>query len=162
MRAFLLCSVIASVLCALSCSESSRPLAPGRIHVPDDVDEIILLEDPFNTPFPRDAVTIKAASIEGDLLTLEVAYVGGCKPHRFALYGSAGFMESLPVQARVFLSHDANGDACEAFIQEDIVFDLTPLKREFRKAYSRSGRIGLRITEPGRDEPITPLPFYEF
>jgi hypothetical protein len=162
MRAFLFCSVIASVLCALSCGESSRPLVPGRVHAPDDVDEIILVEDPFNTPFPRDAVAIKAASVEGDLLTLKVAYAGGCKTHRFAIYGSAGFMESLPVQAGIFLSHDANGDACEAFIQKEIVFDLTPLKREFRKAYSKSGRIGLRITEPGTDEPIRPLPLYEF
>ena len=162
MRTLLTCCFIASFLCVLSCSESGRPLIPGRNFKPDNVDEIILLEDPFNTPFPEDAVTIKNASIEGDLLTLKVAYGGGCKTHRFALYGSGGFMESLPVQTRVFLSHDANGDACEALIQEEIIFDLAPLKREFRKTYSKNGRIGLRITEPGTDEPIRPLPLYEF
>ena len=162
MRALLTCSVAVVLLCIVSCDQSNRVLLPNPGSHPDVADRIILLDDPFDTRFPEDPVKIEGASIQGDLLAIKVVYGGGCKTHQFALYGSTGFMESYPVQARLFLSHDSNGDMCEAIIRHDIVFDLSPLKRLYQKGYHGSGPIMLRITEPGTDAPLEPLPLYEF
>lgn len=161
MRTLLTSFVAAAMLCAASCDKSDRVLLPHKILKPDVADGIIMLDDPFNAPFPKDDVTIEGASIEGDLLTLDVAYGGGCRTHQFRLYGSNGFMESYPVQARVILSHNANGDHCEALIRHDIVFDLSPLKQSYQRGYQDDGPVLLRITGPGTDEPLRPLPVYE-
>ena len=105
-----------------------------------------------------DAYTINAATLQGDTLTLNVSYSGGCETHAFTLVAEQRFLESLPVQLRVSLAHNANGDRCEALITEDYHFDLTPLKEAYLKGYQKDeGTIVLRL----KDAPPSDL-FYEF
>ena len=61
-----------------------------------------------------DAYTINAATLQDDTLTINVSYSGGCETHAFTLVAEERFLESLPVQLRVSLAHNANGDTCEA------------------------------------------------
>ena len=67
-------------------------------------------------------------------------------------------MESFPVQLRVSLAHNANGDTCEAWITEDYTFNLTPIKEVYQKGYQTDeGSIVLRL----KDAPPSDL-FYDF
>lgn len=95
-----------------------------------------------------DAYTINAATLRGDILTVNVSYSGGCETHEFTLVAEERFLESLPVQLRVSLSHNANGDRCEALITEDYHFDLTPLKEVYQTGYRKdTGTIILRLKD---------------
>ena len=96
----------------------------------------------------NDAYTINAATLQGDTLTLNVSYSGGCETHEFTLVAEERFLESFPVQQRVSLAHNANGDICEAWITADYHFDLTPIKEVYQNSYrTDTGTIVLRLKE---------------
>ena len=96
-----------------------------------------------------DPYTYEEARVEGDLLLLTASYPGGCEEHEFALVAWSYFMESYPVQAALLLSHDSNGDMCEAHIVADMEFDLTPLKEEYQASYQQEeGTIILKLLLP--------------
>ena len=105
-----------------------------------------------------DRYTINAATLQGDTLTVNVSYSGGCETHEFTLVAEERFLESFPVQLRVSLAHNANGDRCKAWITEAYHFDLTPLKEVYQKGYrTDTGAIVLRL----KDAPPSDL-YYEF
>ena len=64
-----------------------------------------------------DEYVINAATIEDDTLHINVSYTGGCETHAFTLVAEPMFLESFPVQLRVSIAHNANGDTCEASIK---------------------------------------------
>jgi len=70
------------------------------------------------------AAEVKSAQVNGDILTLEVAYGGGCKEHKFGLELVGGCMESYPVQCTAKLV-DSALDFCEAYIQETVEISLS-------------------------------------
>ncbi len=96
------------------------------------------------TPF-----ALNKASVNWDTLTLNISYSGGCEEHEFELYMSpAVFMESFPVQANIYLRHNGNGDACEAYITEDISFNISKIAENYRNSYfSRAGTVILNVFE---------------
>ena len=86
-----------------------------------------------------DAVEITGFTIDGDAAIVDVGHSGGCAEHEFAFcWPDQSFQESDPVQVRVQLYHDANGDMCEAYIQGPVEIDLTPLKEAWLDAYGGS------------------------
>ena len=94
----------------------------------------------------RDSFVLNDAAIVADTLSLNLSYSGGCARHEFTLVVSESFRESDPVQLPVSLAHDANGDACEAWLTQDYEFDLTLLRDRYRQAYGEgSGRIVLLL-----------------
>jgi hypothetical protein len=97
------------------------------------------------SPFESDPFDLESVSVNGDLLEVDVAYSGGCQPHYFRLC-YAGFLESSPVETNLRLQHDGQGDPCEAYPSETRVFDLSPLKADYRSSYGTdSGTIRLRL-----------------
>lgn len=78
-------------------------------------------------------------AISGDQLTLHVGYSGGCDTHSFSLcWPDESFMESSPVQVNLEIHHESNGDGCEAYLEEDISLDLSPLKAAYEAGYGTS------------------------
>ena len=105
-----------------------------------------------------DAYTINASTVQDDILSVDVSYSGGCETHTFTLVAEERFLESLPVQLRVSLAHNANGDTCEALITEELHFNLTTIKAAYQKSYQKdTGAIVLRL----KDAPPSDLT-YEF
>ena len=99
---------------------------------------------------------MSAAWITGDTLAVTVSYSGGCQVHRFTLVASDSFLESDPVQLEVTLAHNANGDPCRAWLTEDRLFSLVPVKERFQSQYQDSGR-GVLLLEDAPGELL-----YEF
>ena len=109
-----------------------------------------------------DAYTINVARLQGDTLTINVSYSGGCETHEVTLVAEERFLESFPVQLRISLAHNANGDTCEAWITEDHHFNLTPLKEVYQEAYrTEIGTIALFWTDRSTEEPPFDV-YYEF
>ena len=85
---------------------------------------------PYEPPPQTDPVMIQGFTIEGESISLEISYSGGCADHSFGLcYGSLGM--SAPPYAGVNLLHDANGDSCEALITQTLTFDLAPFGERY-------------------------------
>lgn len=94
-----------------------------------------------DTPFDLEDV-----QIQGDVLKVKLSHGGGAAPHDFAMSRSGGFFETMPVQVDLKLSHDGHGDRAEAYVIENLSFDLAPLKKEYQAAYRQEhGTIALNL-----------------
>jgi hypothetical protein len=105
------------------------------IAIPLDTNRVILSNGFDSSSVIMDSYTVNYAEFDSDTLNIEVTYGGGCKEHQFLLIAWNYFLESYPVRANLLLSHNANGDACEALITSKLSFDMTPLKQEYSKLY---------------------------
>ena len=105
-----------------------------------------------------DPYVANSAAVDGQGLTVEVSYAGGCRRHVFTLVISESFMESDPVQLAAELVHEANGDACETWVTESRVFDLDLVRTRYRQFYGPGpGRVVLRVEGLPREDLL-----YEF
>lgn len=84
---------------------------------------------------PTDAVDILDATVQGDALVVDVGYSGGCETHYLGACWNGSFLESNPVQIQTFIAHEANGDTCEAYPQQQLTFDLAGLADAYADAY---------------------------
>lgn len=82
---------------------------------------------------PQDHAEIVDASISGDLLSVTLNHGGGCTEHSYGLVNAGVFLESLPPQTHVTITHDAHGDNCRALVEKRLEFDLGPLRRLFQE-----------------------------
>ncbi len=101
----------------------------------DEAVPALLVDRDDPRPWPFDPWTFVAHEIQGDTLSLEVRYGGGCREHRFALLIDPAFMESFPVRVAARLAHDADGDPCRALLTSTLRFDLSPLRGHFEASY---------------------------
>lgn len=88
-----------------------------------------------------DPYSILNAVIDGDMLRLTVRYSGGCNEHGFNLMGPLTIPAGDPTDVTLLLHHNAKGDACEALITRDLVFDLTPLKERWKSVTGRTSGV---------------------
>ncbi len=132
---------------------SLRAVSGSNVIIIGNIDSVQIFED---------YVSLEDVSMSGDTLILNVAYSGGCKEHEFSLFASTDFAESYPVQASIYLSHNSNDDRCKALIKEDLRFNLSILKDEYRKLYNDNGPIDLNLFAPGVSDALKPLIRYSF
>ena len=152
-----LCTLLLAI--GIGCERMDNQVIDKTVEATDDIEKIgntviALTPEAWGT----DEYVINAATVEDGTLRVNVSYSGGCETHAFTLVAEERFLESFPVQLRVSLAHNANGDTCEAFITEEHVFDLVPIKEVYQKAYrTDAGTIVLRL----KDAPPSDLT-YEF
>jgi len=79
--------------------------------------------------------------LNGDLLSIRVGYGGGCADHDWDLFWGGGFAESDPVQADLYLIHNSNDDNCEALLGDQLIFDLSTMKENYKSGYQESSGI---------------------
>lgn len=106
------------VLLALA---ACRPGAPAG---PDSRDAF---GDPYRlVPGIHSAAPDTYPALVGDTLVALVTYPGGCDDHAFSLK-----VDATPDTTLLWLVHDANGDACEAMVQDEL---RLPLPSDVRRA----------------------------
>ena len=111
---------------------------------PDVRDANVVVAD--GRDWGNDSYVVNSAVLNGDRMAIEVSFAGGCRDHVFTLVISQSFRESDPVQLPAVLAHEANGDACEAWLTESHVFDLALVRTRYRQFYgSGPGRVVLLI-----------------
>jgi len=87
----------------------------------------------FNRLYHRDTATIKNVRVKGHELHLRVCYPGGSRHHEFRLLAKREiFWRKHPWPPRhrpvVYLSHNANGETRTDPYEENLIFDLRPLR----------------------------------
>ena len=73
-----------------------------------------------------DTFEIVKGKRNGDFLEITVAYSGGCQSHMFNVVWD-GIVYTDPYNINLMLVHNANNDACEAYITETIIINLKEL-----------------------------------
>ena len=148
-----------TLLFAIGCDRMENQVIDKTDEAADDIGKVgNVVTSATTAEWGTDEYTINAATIQGDTLSINVSYSGGCETHEFTLVAEPVFLESFPVQLRVSLAHNANGDTCEESLTEDYHFDLTPIKQVYQTGYQTDeGTIVLRL----RDAPPSDL-FYDF
>lgn len=94
----------------------------------------------------HDAFAVERADVRGAALHLIVTSGGGCREHDYELFMTpAVFMESYPVQANLYLWHDAHNDPCDAIVRDSLMFDLAPIGRLYAQMYGPDGQVNLNL-----------------
>lgn len=98
-----------------------------------------------------DSFDIESLSLQGDLLKLVVSFGGGCQAHTFDVWTDNSLSLDQPPVIKLFISHDANGDRCEALLQQELLIDLSPIKAAFLKANpgQASGVVSVMVDNNG-------------
>ena len=112
----------------------------------DSVDGEVVITNMSPGNIVLDQFRLNKVQIDGDVITLDIQFAGGCEEHEFELFMSpAEFLESRPVQADLYLRHDGNGDACEALLQRSVAFDLRPVAHQHQILYGYVECIALNV-----------------
>lgn len=81
---------------------------------------------------PSDPLIIQSITLENGCLKIKLGYSGGCEKHELDMVQMPLLCATPPLPQPIFyLVHDSNGDRCEAFITEELTFDLKPLKNHY-------------------------------
>lgn len=75
--------------------------------------------------FPLDVYQIDTALLINNTLNIKVSYSGGCENHNFKLYTEGNFCGTPPCNINLKLSHNSNGDLCNAYLSEELCFDIS-------------------------------------
>ena len=67
------------------------------------------------------------ATIDNELLILELKYGGGCKKHKFDLVWDGKYLKSNPPQVNLILKHSNENDDCKGMQEKRIAFTLNNL-----------------------------------
>ena len=149
--AIILCILITGIM---ACDKTPNPMK-DTLSVSNDSGEPIdniysgkVVIGEMNKKSGDDPFQLNSAVIQDDSLKVSVSYSGGCETHEFTLVSSDVFLESHPVQLMVAIAHNDNDDSCEAYPTEDYIFDLTPIKTMYQKAYRQdTGTIVIRLKD---------------
>lgn len=78
----------------------------------------------------NDPIHLHEVAVDGDCLHIKLSFSGGCRNHEIELariHLDNGNEAEIPLFE---IRHDAKGDMCEAWLTQEVQFDLTALKEE--------------------------------
>lgn len=100
-----------------------------QIKVQSDCPDII--HSNYSDEYPDDYITINSVSLQDQEININVSHSGGCELHEYTLIQEPLFCGTPPIYISTRLSHNSNGDLCEASITEDLCFDLSSIYENF-------------------------------
>jgi hypothetical protein len=115
-------------LTILSCNDndSRNPETETLVHLnKSSKDYAQILSNP--SVENSDPFELNDVEFEEGIIQISVSYSGGCKPHNFTITWDETIRSSNPPVMNLIVTHDANGDNCEAYITETIEFSLDHL-----------------------------------
>jgi len=114
-------------------------------NIPGSSNSVQLISEEDNSVIYKDMANVKNVSLVGDELIFDIEYGGGCEEHELNLFAYKEIMESNPAQVTVRLSHNSNGDMCEALISKNVSFDLSSLKKYLKQNFNIQDKVVLLL-----------------
>ncbi len=74
-----------------------------------------------------DPFELNNVEFEEGIIKISVSYSGGCQPHIFTITWDEIIRSSNPPGMNLIITHDANGDNCEAYITDMLEFTIDHL-----------------------------------
>jgi len=88
----------------------------------------LIIDQQFRLSYDEIDYNIKNARIDAEILTVSVAYKGGCGQHNFDIVFNGMYAKSLPVKAALYLKHEAINETCQRDTIEEIKFDISQMQ----------------------------------
>jgi hypothetical protein len=126
------------------------------------ISTVKLIEGNNTDIITRDMLNVNSISLNRDELKLNISYSGGCKEHAVELYALKEIQKSNPAQVTLLLSHNSNGDMCEAYITKTVPFDLNVLKSYLKSVHNINDKALLVIYDPSGRPLRHPVLEYNF
>ena len=117
-----ICSILFS--CAIKHTASTTGDSSDSTDKPQDMTITAVIGE---KPKTSDPFTISSVSVDGNIMTVEVTYGGGCKDHSFQMIGSSTIAKSMPAIRSIQLSHVSNGDECKKMLIQKLKIDISAL-----------------------------------
>ena len=119
-KTFPLAVLCITSLCVFSCTEDQS------LSQQSNCQETIVLNT--SEDWDNDAYIINSVSVtESQELELNISHSGGCQEHEYELLQDLQFCGTPPIYISIKLSHNSNGDICEAWITKDLRFDISSI-----------------------------------
>ena len=84
--------------------------------------------------YPSDDIAMDTAYLEDNILYVSIGHSGGCAEHVYQLLMFPLTCATPPLPKPVFwLSHDAGGDMCEAYLRDTLCFNISALREYYKK-----------------------------
>lgn len=115
----------------------------------------LILTNPLPTlnTVPFDPFTFRAISIDGDFLTINTEYIGGCAQHEFVMYGKIDSLQTTLQGIEMLLSHNAKNDQCKSLMEDTQTFNLLPIRQKYKEITGKqNGQIILNIRSYGNSK----------
>lgn len=123
---------------------------------------IKLIEGSNTDLIKRDPLNVNSVSLNNDEIKFNISYSGGCKEHIVELYAFKEIQKTNPAQVTLLLSHNGNGDMCEAYLTKTVSFNLSNLKNHLKSTYNISDKVLLIIHDPSGRPLRNPVIEYNF
>lgn len=122
MKNFLFISIVLFASIFTSCKSSKKSESSKETPKLENVKQLVV-----DREFKADSVdyAISNVVLDGNILSMDVNYNGGCGKHKFDLYFNGNYAKSLPVQATIFLKHTQENETCKQELTESLKFDIT-------------------------------------
>jgi len=130
-KIFVILTFLITIL-LISCQVNETPIpSENLVYISDTVkyNEVVLGSN------IGDNFSLNSTSREGQYLSVNVSYSGGCKNHDFNILWNEAISKSNPPSTTILITHDANDDNCESYLTEIVIIDLKEL---FGSEYSDS------------------------
>jgi hypothetical protein len=112
----------------------------------DSLDGKVIISNEHPMAIQRFTFFLDTIMVNGDVMTLHIAYSGGCTEHEFELHMTpASFFETLPLQADLYLRHAGEPDPCDGFPYRNLSFDLRPILQLYEIEYGQIDCIALNV-----------------
>ncbi|MEX0290674.1 MAG: hypothetical protein AB3N14_16330 [Flavobacteriaceae bacterium] len=82
-----------------------------------------------------DEFEVTSASIDGDCLSLQISYEGGCNEPTIQLIGSATVEAGSPPIRTLRIKVDTKGDSCTDLTSATLTFDLSALQLDLENRF---------------------------
>lgn len=128
MKKILLMVILASLMafsCGTSSDNSGSAAGSETVLTKSGSDYAHAYAD--RSPATSSPFELKSISVKDNNVEITVAYSGGCKKHNFEIIWDENVDFGNPPVINLIVIHNANGDACEAYITEDLTFSLSGL-----------------------------------
>ncbi len=106
-----------------------------------------VLTDQSPDAIDQDSYQAISAQIVGNTFTLRVGYSGCSADHPFTLQVGRTFAKSDPPQTWMLLQHDDRGEACRAYFQRTLSFDLLPIQFALIEDFGAPSKVQLRFRD---------------
>ena len=128
---FCLLSIL-NVGCESESVDINSPVSTKVFTIQGDFHDII--SDDFN---------LFDATLTEGILTLEVGYSGGCEEHEFTIVWPDAIIAIYPPEFSIYVTHDGNGDMCEAYLKETLEIDISDNPLQINAATLEVSKLGV-------------------
>ncbi|MES2765278.1 MAG: META domain-containing protein [Bacteroidota bacterium] len=119
------------------------------IHPPSDFKGVVQFANFQVVKFRIDPFEIlNVKKIDETHISITVQYSGGCEEHEFNLFADENIQPGNATDfVQMMLTHNSNGDMCEALITKELTFDVSPLIKKWHENPHGNHRLVLQFSQ---------------